>query len=186
MKTNKIAIVAFVLLAALQIYLPASWAIESDETLSYGKVLKFRTIPVDPKDLFRGNYIALNFENTRITVSDADDWKEGDNIYIVLNVDEAQFATYSYYEKDKPRPDINFVTATVKHISRSPEPYVEIEYPFSKFYVEESIAKAAETAYRNAIAEGHNTYAVVMAENGKTVLKDVYIDSKSLTDGLKD
>ena len=61
---------SFVILAViLQLIVLAYMAGEREYVLRNGKVIHLRTAPIDPRDLFRGDYVRLNYEISRIPVS---------------------------------------------------------------------------------------------------------------------
>ena len=54
---------AFILAAIiLQVMVLAYMAGEREYILKNGKLIHLRTAPVDPRDLFRGDYVRLNYE----------------------------------------------------------------------------------------------------------------------------
>ncbi len=56
-----------------------------------------------------------------------------------------------------------------------------INYPFTRYYMEESKAKAAELAHRRSLRNDQEvTYALVNIKNGDAVLKDVMINGVSV------
>ena len=57
MKTSKLLIGCFALVAVAQLTVPAWMIVSHERTLLTGKVFKFRTAPVDPYDAFRGRYV---------------------------------------------------------------------------------------------------------------------------------
>ncbi len=60
---------------------------------------------------------------------------------------------------------------------------MEIEYPFDRFYLEESKAPEAERAYWEANRDTTQVaYALVAVKNGHAALKDVMINNKSVID----
>lgn len=57
----------FILLAVLaQACVLVFMAAEREYILYYGKTIKLRTTPVDPRDPFRGDYVMLNYEISNI------------------------------------------------------------------------------------------------------------------------
>ena len=50
-----------------------------------GKSIILKTQPVDPFDMFRGQYLTINYEISRVNLADA---KEGDTIYVLLKEGE--------------------------------------------------------------------------------------------------
>ncbi|HMB62545.1 MAG TPA: hypothetical protein VKN36_05700, partial [Eudoraea sp.] len=60
------------------------------------------------------------------------------------------------------------------------------DYPFDRFYMEESKANEAELTYRQSQRDTSKiTYALVRIKNGEAVLKDVMIDGISIRELVK-
>jgi uncharacterized membrane-anchored protein len=63
---------------------------EREHILRNGKIIHLRTAPIDPRDMFRGDYVRLNYEISRIPVSKlidtsgVDKLNKGDKLYAVL------------------------------------------------------------------------------------------------------
>ncbi|MEJ2100175.1 MAG: GDYXXLXY domain-containing protein [Desulfobacterales bacterium] len=81
----------FIVLAViLQLVVLAYMAGEREFILHNGKVIHLRTAPIDPRDMFRGDYVRLNYEISRIPVNmieGADrsaEIKKGSKIYVNL------------------------------------------------------------------------------------------------------
>jgi uncharacterized membrane-anchored protein len=81
----------FIILAViLQLIVLAYMAGEREYILRIGKVIHLRTAPLDPRDLFRGDYVRLNYEISRIPVTmikgadRAAEIKKGTKIYATL------------------------------------------------------------------------------------------------------
>ena len=63
---------------------------------------------------------------------------------------------------------------------------LSIEYPFDRFYMEESKAYDAELTYRRALPDTSQiTYALVNIKNGESVLKDVMMNGISIREIVK-
>lgn len=90
-----------------------------------GEKIKIEVIPIDPSDLFRGRYVALNYDLSRlddefINEADLDRLKGfGETVYVTLDLDEEGFATAKMAYADKPESGL-FLKGKVKFFS---EPY---------------------------------------------------------------
>lgn len=184
MYNYKLPIVIFILVAAVQLYVPASMIMERENILTTGKEYKFKTAPVDPSDPFRGKYITLNYTANTVRVQDKDNWEGNETVYVLLSADKDGYAKIDGISKVKPAKGLDFVKAKVDY-----PPYdstMVIEYPFKRYYMEESKAQGAETAYRESnVDSSHKTYALVKIKDGEAVLKDVMIDDISIREIVK-
>ena len=178
---NKVFIwILFVLMVAAQIFAPASMVIASEDTLATGQEFKFRTEPVDPTDLFRGRYITLNFSDNSISPK-GQTWKETETVYATIGNDDSGFAYITDLSRDRPQNTVSYLTCSVRY---SDADNVTLNFPFNRFYMEESKAPEAEKIYnRIGRLPGSRTYALVCIKKGNSVLKDVVIDGVPI--GLK-
>ena len=65
---------------------------------------------------------------------------------------------------------------------------INIDYPFERYYMEESKAYDAERTYRESLRDTieHSTYALVYVKEGRAVVDDVLIDDISIKDIVKE
>ncbi len=63
---------------------------------------------------------------------------------------------------------------------------IDLEFPFTKFYMEETKAADAEKLYWETLRDNSKTiYALVYIKDGDAVLKDVCIDGVSIKELVK-
>ncbi|MEM9078431.1 MAG: GDYXXLXY domain-containing protein [Bacteroidota bacterium] len=179
MKSKKTIFSLFVLAALVQLYVPAKMIWNNEDVLTTGKEFKFKTAPIDPNDPFRGKYIFLDFENTRVGIPREHDWKSGDVIYVSIQEDSKGFAAINSISKKEPKQSRDFIKAEVGFINSYQVDTVilNVRYPFERFYMEESKAYDAEVTYRESQRDTTKiAYALVHVKEGDAVLKDVLID----------
>lgn len=185
MNKKTIVFIVFIILAAIQLYIPAKMIIDKENTLETGKSYKFKTEPIDPNDPFRGKYITLNFEETRVKVKSWKDWEDGETVYVTL-YDSAGYTKPKSIHKEKPGGDSDFIKVKIKYIIRDKDNEVILEYPFDRYYMEESKAFEAEQVYRETqIDTAQKAYALVMVKDGNAVLKDVMINEIPIKEVVK-
>ena len=186
MNSKKILLSIFILVALVQLYVPASMIWSREKVLSEGTVYKFKTAPIDPNDPFRGKYISLNFDENTVEVENAEDWLKQQEAYAILTTDKDGFARIRSVTKEIPVGDEDYIKVKVLFVSLNDENKVEIEYPFDRFYMEESKAYDAELLHRESLKDTSKiTYALVSVKNGEAVLKDVLIDGVSIKEIVK-
>ncbi|HEX5111355.1 MAG TPA: GDYXXLXY domain-containing protein [Saprospiraceae bacterium] len=174
-------IILFLMMVAIQWFVPLSVIVGHEKVLADGKVFKFKTQPVDPSDPFRGKYITLRFEETSFPVDTSLNISNGDDIFVLIEEDGDGFAKITDIKTEKPEHTENFINAKAGYVVDNNN--VEVEYPFERFYLEESKASEAERAYWEANRDStQTTYALVAVRNGTAALKDVMIDDKSVTE----
>lgn len=186
MNSKKIVVIAFVLVALVQLFVPAKMIWDKEDVLDTGIEFKFKTAPVDPNDPFRGKYITLTYDENSIKVTDEEDWVTGESIYVSLTTDNSGFAKVTSVSKNKPANNENFVRAKVGSVLGNGSNQLIIVYPFDRYYMEESKAYDAELTYRMSQQDTSKiTYALVSVKNGEAVLKDVLIDGTSIREIVK-
>ncbi len=177
MNNRKLMLVAFIAVALIQLYIPASMIFGREQILSSGKEFKFRAAPVDPNDPFRGKYLTLNFLSNTVEVRNEKEWTLNESVYVILTTNQAGFAEIKAISKKKPKDTRDFVRAKVGNLIFDDAHKLTIEYPFVRFYMEETKAPLAEIKYNNAVRDSTVvTYALVSVKNGEAVIKDVLID----------
>lgn len=188
MKNKKLLLASFVTIVVVQLAIPAKMVYDHEEILISGKPYKFKMAPVDPIDPFRGKYLTLNFTNNNIDVENAKDWRYSEEMYALLAIGNDGYTKVINVSKAKPANNMLFVKAAIgfnrfNFLNRKDSNELFIDYPFNKYYIEESKAKEAEQAYRAAVRDTNKVnYAIVCIHEGEAVLKDLIINGTSIND----
>jgi uncharacterized membrane-anchored protein len=186
MNSRIVLLTAFVLVALVQLYVPAKMIWDREDVLRTGTEYKFRTAPIDPTDPFRGKYITLSYDENSIEISDAENWVSGESIYVALGTDKEGFARIESVSRARPTDGADFIEAQVWYVSESDPRRLMIDYPFDRYYMEESKAQEAEDTHRRAQRDTTRiTYALVSVKNGDAVVKDILIDGISISEIVK-
>lgn len=179
MKTMHIFI-GFVVIALVQIFVPSQMIREQEDVLKSGNSYRFKTMPIDPTDPFRGKYITLNYEMNSFAIADTS-FVYGDKVRVYIEKDDMGFAKAVGLSKKSLEINKDYV---VTRVTGNYKGVVSFELPFDRFYMEETKAKDAERAYtkvnRDSLKE--NVYAKVYVKEGRSVLQDVIIDGISIQD----
>jgi uncharacterized membrane-anchored protein len=179
----KIVLVLFVVLACIQLFVPAKMIFDGEHILANGKEFKFRTAPVDPNDPFRGKYLTLQYKEDHY-FSMGETWNTGEKVFVELFTDTDGYAAIQYITKSQPEESKDYVIAKVDYQDTGQD-LVYIHYPFDRFFVEESKAAAAEMLYNKVQSDSSKvTYALVNVKGGAAVLKDIKINEKSILEQL--
>ncbi len=192
MNKTKLFLLGFIILALIQIFVPLKMVIDREDILKNGKEFKFKTMAVDPYDLFRGKYITLNYISDNICIEqDEEKWKRIDTIYVIISQDKDGFAIIKSVSAQEPKGKVDFIKAKMYFISQKEKKdkvkntkkrvkVLHIKYPFQRFYMDEFKAYKAEVAYRKANREKKEAYALIRVKKGIAVLKDVMIEGQSI------
>lgn len=177
---NKIlTIVAFIVVCLAQLYVPLQMANFQKAIIRTGVEYKFRTAPIDPNDPFRGKYITLGFADNTFSYQDTSiHWNYLEDVFVQIENDEEGFAQIVNVTQEPPADDVVYVKAGLMSESTfEGKTLLTISYPFDRYYMEETKAPDAETAYFDAQRDtALIAYALVSIKNGDAVLKDVLIN----------
>jgi len=174
---KKILIPAFFVLIAAQLYVPASMIFEREKVIERGEVFLFETAPIDPRDPFRGQYIRLNFEEDSYVPADISRFEYEQKVYVHLQKNNDNVAEVIGLSLNKPT-NKNYLEVSISNISND---RVYFEYPFDRFYMEETKAPKAENALRQRTpGQRKKAYAKVHVWQGNSVISDVLIEGKSI------
>lgn len=143
-------------------------------TLITGEEVLLRTRPVDPRDLFRGDYVILSYEISRIDTEglsfQGNDFEEGDNIYVLLEIDNDKIGSLAGVRKSKPSEG-TFIKGTVKSKSNT---RLIIEYGIESYFVPEGKGKEIERNLRNMYVK------VAIDDFGTAVIKSLVLDGEDV------
>ena len=144
-------------------------------TLSFGQEILLKTAPVDPRDMFRGDYVRLSYEITRIDLSKLPDdtsFSTGEAIYAVLSKKE-KFWAIDWVSHEKPSLDENQVRMKGKVI-RSSNKSLFVEWEIESYFVAEGKGRLIERQ-RNARI---TSVIVSVDSSGSSVLKTLLINDE--------
>jgi uncharacterized membrane-anchored protein len=187
MKTRWI-LAAFVVVAAVQLAVPAAMIAKREVTLRHGRAYKFRTRPIDPYDAFRGRYVWLGFEQDHAPWRGEAAAVGGSKAYASIQEGPDGFAVVREV-RAQPPADTEYLEVRVGYPGWGTNSgSVHFTLPFDRYYMEETKAPAAERAYRqhqNTRSQtSQNTYAVVRIRHGDAVLENLYVGGKPIAEAL--
>lgn len=179
------------ILALMAAMFLAQWAVPAsiiwryETVLKDGKVFKFQTRPVDPYDAFRGRYVALGFTQESAPLTDPSRLPEsGQRLCALVENDTNGFARIKGLVFERP-PAGDYINVKIRY-AVSPT-NVLIQLPFDRYYMNEKLAPAAETAYREHSRRGgqQDAYVTVRVQNGRAVIEELYVAGKPIREFLK-
>lgn len=136
-----------------------------------GQEIKLKTVPIDPRSLFRGNYARLNYGISQINSGDVNTLKlprNGEVVYIKLKKGEDGTSYYDGVSLEQPADGL-FIRGRVKnpYLSTSTTTY-PVNYGIEAFFAPKEKALALEKDLRSGAVA-----TVMVASNGKATLKDI-------------
>lgn len=178
MKHKSILVLIFIFVAVAQLLVPANMIYQKNNTMASGTLYKFKVQPIDPADPFIGRYVNLNFDQDTFYTKDSKYYNENSIIYLEIERGVDSFAIIKDISLAPFDHTKDYITAKVNFVY---EDRVHIQYPFSRFYMEETKAPGAEeyanTMLRDSMFIG---FAEVFVYKGDAVLKDVKINNRTI------
>lgn len=146
-------------------------------TLRTGKEVLLKTVPVDPRDLFRGDYVILHYEISILDLNnitaDYTDVKIGDKIYVVLKK-ENSYGVASKIFMNSPKDEELFLKGIVKNVQ---DKSLSVEYGIESYFVPEGKGREIE---RNR--EGKRLEVKVSIDRfGNAAIKSLLTDGKEIS-----
>ena len=175
-------LIAFVVLAVVQLAVPLSLAVRHELNLDAGRQYRFRTAAVDPADIFRGRYVTLAVRPTMGRLSDAKECQRGMRLYASLGTDKEGFATISRLTVRRPSAG-DYVRVTARNTDCT---NLVVVWPFERYYMDEDLAPQAEQVYRRHARRGHEDAVItVRIKDGRATLEDLYVGGEKIHDFLR-
>ncbi|MDD2716774.1 MAG: GDYXXLXY domain-containing protein [Candidatus Wallbacteria bacterium] len=183
----KKAVCVFLLLALIQLLVPAWMIYEREIILRDGHQFKFRTAPVDPYDAFRGRYVALKMEAGTVPLECCRGVKSNQWAYALIANDAEGFAKVEAVTADCPQGD--FIRTKMGWISEEKVDTTKtatINFNFNRYFLPEDLAPEAEKAYRKfSSGKRRDAYVTVRVLGGKAALEELYFGNQSIREFLR-
>lgn len=151
----------FLAVVALQVALLLAILVPEERTLATGQEVLLQTVPVDPRDLFRGDYVQL-----RYTISTVHrQLGPGDRVFVGL---EKRGDTWEVREAYYTPPEGLFIKGRVATASGD---VANIEYGIESYFVPEGSGHIIEGARDVKVK-------VAVDSSGNAAIKQVLVDGK--------
>ena len=184
MTRPRLLALGFLLIALVQLALPAMRIRLYEQTLREGRAFKFRTAPVDPYDAFRGRYVALRFEAGDAVWGEKEPATYGKKIFALVEIGPDGFARFTSASPNLPESG-DWLEAKASYPVNDKN--VGVQVPFDRFYMTEKLAPKAEQAYREHSANRgeRDAWAIVRILNGLGVIEQVFVGDKPLAEAAR-
>lgn len=156
-------------LVAIQLVLVAGLFGVRGFTVLTGEEIVLETQPVDPRDLFRGDYATLGYEISRLPAP-SDDWEGGDRVYVLLEKQGTYHQAVSiHHDRPAASGDQVCIEGQVRWVGPTPEPgsqgsQLNIEYGIESYFIPEGAGDPPRDAKIDAqVAVDRFCHAVVTA-----------------------
>lgn len=179
---KKYRIHLLVLVVVLQTAALAGMVAVKQRTLITGTPILLKTEPIDPRSLFRGDYVRLNYAISGLKYSEVGgdrDFKRHDRVYVVLHKGEKFWEPVSIHH-ERPAADANSVIIrgevedTTTWDSGASHEGIRVHYGIENYFVPEGEGRALERP-----AEGEEvTILVAVDERGDSAIKAVLVNGE--------
>ncbi len=177
MKKKRIFLIGIIILwiiIAVGVILSKQW------TLSTGTRVLLETVPVDPRDLLRGDYVVLNYKIGTLDLTKINYkkqyYKPGEIIYVKLEPREKYWEAGEIREKKYIEQDGVYIKAKVKSFY---EHNLRLDYGINSYFVPEGRGKDIETSMRSG-SNNQVSVEVYIDRFGNAVLSKIYINDNEV------
>ncbi|HEY4493651.1 MAG TPA: GDYXXLXY domain-containing protein [Candidatus Paceibacterota bacterium] len=141
-----------------------------ESVLRGGQEVLLQTVPVDPRDIFRGDYVTLRYEISTLDQADVvifnRGWNEslgvGDKVYVNL-LQDGEYARADGINLEQPDSGI-FIAGTVKSMYGS---VINVDYGIESYFVPEGTGHDIEDL------SGELAVRVALSSSGRAVIKEL-------------
>jgi len=179
---KNIIVALFICVSLIQLISPLSMILKRESILKNGEQFKFKTMPVDPFDAFRGRYVTLRLEEDYVSSSREAKLNNGQVVYALIDVDGDGFAKITDAVVVRPRGK-PYLQSKVKYASRDK---IYLDLPIDRYYMEENAAPAAERIHQKyARSDKQDAYIIVRVKNGSAVIENLYVGGQKIEDAVR-
>ena len=164
---------SFVLIGCLWLSIIAAFVVTKEYTLRTGAEILLKTRPVDPRDLFRGDYVILSYDISRFNAGDMQSslvrhFRVDDQVYVTLDMD-GEYSRIKQVHYDPPRGEI-YLKGRVVQVHGD---QISLEYGIESYFVPEGEGKLIERR-RNG---GRVDVLAAVDRRGHVMIKKLLMDN---------
>ncbi len=176
--------IAFLGMIVAQYWISVGMISGSNRILAEGIPFRFKCAPIDPNDPFRGKFITLSYDAIQFSMDSAKAPEAGSTVWLSFGEDSAGYARISSLSKTQPASLENVLKIPVSYRGQNEDSTIlYFNYPFERYYLEETKAPDAEKLYLDGTRIG-NAYALVYLYQGNARIREVFMNGQSLTELL--
>lgn len=142
-------------------------------TLYFGEEILLKTAPIDPRDLFRGDYVRLSYEISTIDLMQTPhdrNFTYGEAVYATLSEgDKYWHITRVEHEKPELKSGEVCMKGTVTSFFNN---QARLKWGIESYFVPEGEGRSIEREMRNVSVK------VVVDSTCRAIIKDLYIDDE--------
>jgi uncharacterized membrane-anchored protein len=168
-----------VIIGFLWIAIAAGMILSKEQTLRTGRMVVLETVPVDPRDFLRGDYVILRYKLSSLDLNQIESKKKwyryhpGERIYVKLEPKGKFWQAVAIYEKKDGTINGLFIKGKVMKCYYATK-LLEVNYGIESYFVPEGEGRDIEKKMRGN--KGSVSVEVVVDSSGNALIKRVYID----------
>ncbi|WP_068413294.1 GDYXXLXY domain-containing protein [Labrenzia sp. OB1] len=161
------------LLALIQLALISIPLVDRLQVQFTGKVVQLETVPVDPRDLLRGDYVVINLAITSVSTDlpGSDGLRSGDRVYVGLSADDGGIARPVLLAKSRDSAGPLAIAGTVRSATGET---LRIDYGIDAFFLPEGEGRVIERLDTKRVL-----LEVSIAEDGRSLPLTLLVDGKA-------
>lgn len=145
--------------------------------LKSNSVVTLKSEPVDPRDLFRGDYVTLTYAITTLPITTLNGdlaWKDGETIFVeLMPVKDEWKAIAAFHSHTEPTPGNEIIRGQIDYLDETRN-IAHVKYGIERYYVPEGEGHTLEDQ-RNKRALSVD---VALASDGEAAIKGLRIDGQ--------
>lgn len=145
--------------------------------LKSNSVVTLKSEPVDPRDLFRGDYVTLTYAITTLPITTLNGdlaWKDGETIFVeLMPVKDEWKAIAAFHSHTEPTPGNEIIRGQIDYLDETRN-IAHVKYGIERYYVPEGEGRTLEDQ-RNKRALSVD---VALASDGEAAIKGLRIDGQ--------
>lgn len=143
-------------------------------TVRTGQEVLLKTLPVDPRDLFRGDYVVLRYEMSRVdtsTLAGSPVFIANEAVYAEIEKDSDGYGVLRSLSKEQPKGKL-FMKGVVRYANGT---NIQIEYGIESYFIPAGKGHVIEEK------RGKGVDAKVAVDGfGNSIIKTLLIDGKEI------
>ena len=158
----------FLVILLLQLVILLGLVGYNEAILAFGRTVVLQTVPVDPRDLFRGDYVVLRYGiSSIIGVPGPRQFEEGDKVYVYL---EERDNVWEAERVSKERRE-DWGTCIAGEVTGTRGIGIDVEYGIEAYFVPEGEGKEIERAQDLKVR-------VTVDRSGNAIIKGLIVDGE--------
>jgi len=170
---NKKLIAAII--GLLWVLLALGMIASKQHTLRTGKIVVLETVPVDPRDFLRGDYVVLSYKISRLDLNQIESekpfYRRGENVYVRLKAQGRFWQAVAVQSKKSSYGGAMFIKGRVEYCY---DKQLTLNYGIESYFVPEGQGREIEknmTGSKSSVS-----VEAIVDSGGNALIKKVYID----------